>query len=259
MVQLSIDEDLLRYHRTLLIWVPSSNKVSSDVENIAKLNTIQHTIIEILRESKEGMSLAQLPLYIKRKLTFPLDLAELGFAKLKDLLSTMPEVEIELRGANHPFAVFKSKRKRVNEEELKNTLTDILNEYSRGLPGPKLENMLSLKLGYFINWTQYKCTSIYEFVEKKTVGTFEVLEADESKVIVRAKSKSSGSLKHSGIENYAKGGVVIKINNGLLAEESTTEESNGINHIKALSMQYLNNSDTYTFDAFQYRNPPGFN
>lgn len=66
---------------------------------------IKQVIIEILTENPAGLSLAQLPLHIKYKLPFPLDLNELGFVKLKELLSTMSgQVKIELRGHNHPFA-----------------------------------------------------------------------------------------------------------------------------------------------------------
>jgi OST-HTH/LOTUS domain len=61
--------------------------------------------VEILAESKTGMSLAQLPLYLKRKLPFTLDLNELGFPKLKDLILSMSDrIKLELRGHNHPFA-----------------------------------------------------------------------------------------------------------------------------------------------------------
>ena len=51
------------------------------------------------------MSLAQLPQYLKKKLPFTLDLNELGFPKLKDLLKSMDdEIKIELKDVNHPFA-----------------------------------------------------------------------------------------------------------------------------------------------------------
>lgn len=36
----------------------------------AKLSVVKNALIEILAESKTGMSLAQLPLYLRRKLPF---------------------------------------------------------------------------------------------------------------------------------------------------------------------------------------------
>lgn len=60
---------------------------------------------EILAESKNGMSLAQLPQNLNKKLVFPLDLNELGFPKLKDLILSMSDrIKLELKGTNHPFA-----------------------------------------------------------------------------------------------------------------------------------------------------------
>lgn len=71
----------------------------------AKLNVVKDALLEILAESKTGMSLAQLPLYLRRKLPFVLDLNELGFPKLKDLILSMSDkIKLELRGHNHPFA-----------------------------------------------------------------------------------------------------------------------------------------------------------
>lgn len=120
MVQLSIDEYLLRYYRTLLVWVPNTQKFQADKENNQKLIIIQNKIIEILKENKEGLSLAQLPLYIKRKINFSINISELGFAKLKDLLLVTPDVEIELRGTNHPFAVYRSKVNKGKDDEAEN-------------------------------------------------------------------------------------------------------------------------------------------
>ena len=262
MVQLSIDEDLLRYHRTLLIWVPTSNKSCNDTENNSKLIEIQHIIIDILRESKEGMSLAQLPLYIKRKLSFPLDLAELGFAKLKDLLLTMPEVEIELRGTNHPFAVFKPKRKRNKEDDVKNAINEILIDNNKGVPGPKLEILLNSKLGYFINWGEYKCTSIFEFVQKKCAGIFEVIGNEESKSIIKTKVNSVMKYQTFGIENYDKNEYTIQIIKEQ-PEFKLQEEFNSLSLNRAMNMEYSKNNNPYAieeyFDEFNYGNPPGFN
>jgi hypothetical protein len=58
-----------------------------------------------LAETKQGVSLAQLPQYLKKKLPFQLDLNELGYPKLKDLIIDMQDaIKLELRGHNHPFA-----------------------------------------------------------------------------------------------------------------------------------------------------------
>jgi len=70
-----------------------------------KLKEVKIALIEVLAESKEGVSLAQLPLYLQKKVHFPLDWNSLGFAKLKDFIKTMSdEIKIDLKGHNHPLA-----------------------------------------------------------------------------------------------------------------------------------------------------------
>jgi len=79
----------------------------------AKLTVVKNALIEILAESKQGMSLAQIPLHLKKKnLPFTLDLNELGFPKLKDLILSMSDqIRLELMGHNHPIAyLLKSNR-----------------------------------------------------------------------------------------------------------------------------------------------------
>jgi len=44
-------------------------------------------------------------MYLKRDKGLSIDINELGFPKLKDLLLSVPGVKIELRGINHPFAI----------------------------------------------------------------------------------------------------------------------------------------------------------
>lgn len=71
---------------------------------------------EILAESKIGMSLAQLPMHLNKKLPFNLDLNELGFPKLKDLIIAMRDkISLELRGTNHPFAYLKYQQEEVDK------------------------------------------------------------------------------------------------------------------------------------------------
>jgi hypothetical protein len=177
MVQLSIDEDLLRYHKTLLIWTPISPKPVVDSQNSEKLAVIQSKIIEVLKENREGMSLAQLPLYVKRKLNFQMNITELGFAKLKDLLLVMPDVEVEQRGNNHPFAVFRPKRK-IRESEVRKVIEDEVRE--TGTEITKIEKCLNKKIGN-VTWTDFRVTGLEEFILKKT----ELLLSWDKKVITK--------------------------------------------------------------------------
>jgi hypothetical protein len=103
MVQIAIREDLLRYQRTLLVWTSQESKPRMPGFQ-KKLAVIQDAVRDLLATSRVGISLAQIPMQLKREKNLSFDVNGLGFAKLKDLLATIPGVKIELRGVNHPFA-----------------------------------------------------------------------------------------------------------------------------------------------------------
>lgn len=76
-------------------------------------------MIETLSECKGGVSLAQLPQHLKRKLNFEVNLSNLGYPKFKDLILSMNDViQIELKGQNHPFAYLIQQDKREAPEEM---------------------------------------------------------------------------------------------------------------------------------------------
>jgi len=110
-----------------------------------------------LLKNSQGISLAQLPLYLKRALKFPLNIAEMGYAKLKDLLLTFPRVAVELRGTNHPFAVLKdSKADDMNSHPSPDVLLGYIHQIFRdnkfGLSASKLKPILTDKLNHPIDW-----------------------------------------------------------------------------------------------------------
>lgn len=188
MVQLAINEDYLRYQRTLLIWTSNNQGGISQADKVRKLQIIKQTIISLLEKAKEGISLAQLPLHLKRSLAFPIKIPDLGFAKLKDLLATIPEVSIELRDSNHPFAVF---RKLANYtphrvETILKCASFLLEENKFGLAEAKLEALLMEKLGK-IEWGVYRMASLSEFVHSFGRDQFEFFTTNNSQMIFKSK------------------------------------------------------------------------
>ena len=116
MIQKAITEDLLRYQKkTLLVWTASIDKditwglytqeeiIMKREEIIKKLAAVKMAIIDTLLKHPDGISLAQLPNHLKTRLNFSLNLAELGFAKLKDLILSMRD-RVEVSNSNHPVA-----------------------------------------------------------------------------------------------------------------------------------------------------------
>lgn len=126
MIQKAISEDLLRYQKkTLLVWTASIEKdiafgVSSQEEmilkreeTIKKLAAVKMAIIDTLLHNPEGVSLAQLPNHLKTRLNFTLNLHELGFAKLKDLILSMRD-RVKVSNSNHPVASLLDSQDRIH-------------------------------------------------------------------------------------------------------------------------------------------------
>ena len=56
-------------------------------------------------------------MHLNKKLTFNLDLNELGFPKLEDLIIAMRDkISLELRGNNHPFAFLKHQQEEIDKQ-----------------------------------------------------------------------------------------------------------------------------------------------
>lgn len=118
-IQFAINKHMLKHQRTLLVWNTTPLKsrsheiFSSDSEAVRKekerikhkLNVVKQAILDLLAEKPSGLPLAQLPQHLKYRLPFALDLNELGFLKLKELLVTMTDkVKVDTRGHNYPIA-----------------------------------------------------------------------------------------------------------------------------------------------------------
>lgn len=144
-VQEAINKGVLRYQRTLLVKNTQTGSFSFDGKHeisdasasfdpvnmsdslhdnssftqegnhekkSVQLAQIKRALYELLLENPGGLSLAQIPQFLRKKLPFSFNLQELGFPKLKNLLAIMSDdVKIELSGTNHSFAVLKNPQK----------------------------------------------------------------------------------------------------------------------------------------------------
>ena len=192
MVQVAINDDLLRYQRTLLVWTSTSQKRSDDEEAATRLQAAQHAIWKVLSESKAGVSLAQLPQHVKKHTS--IDLNDLGFAKLKDLLATMPEVHIELHGTNHPFAVLKPECTFDKElEDVLSCISHISRESPNGVPLQALERMAVSRLGRTVEWKKLGCGSLMEFVRKWGKSLFFIVRTADDSLLLKSTAEQKPS------------------------------------------------------------------
>ena len=161
MVQLAINDTYLRYDRTLILWTSNTQGSLSKEEVYKKTQVLKNAIISILDKNENGVSLAQLPTHMKKLVKFSININDLGFAKLKDLLNTIPQVQIELRNVNHPFAVLK--KEPVSTESIKNQILLALGEVG-SIEISKLESKIQEKVG-IIDWNSVGVAGFYEFMK----------------------------------------------------------------------------------------------
>lgn len=204
MVQLAINDDIVRYQKTFIVWSKDYKSNASQLEVKQKLNSVKSAIVKIL--SKQTVTLAQLPNFIKKELGYSPDLVELGFPKLKDLLESISEVKIERKSNDQPYAVLQ----RNEAEEVLKCIKFILSEYKFGLSESSLEKVLNSK-GKLVNWSQFRCSSLAEFIEFFGGSFAEVVRTPEACMIFNTEQSpqafyvfhpNSAVLEHTQPEYY---------------------------------------------------------
>lgn len=71
-----------------------------------RANKIKEYILEMINEAGVGgISMSHLPKKLKKALGYKINVMELGYAKLKDLVLTLPGVSVEVRENNHSYAM----------------------------------------------------------------------------------------------------------------------------------------------------------
>lgn len=105
LIKKSLEQGVLNHYRTLL--VKNKNKTNIDSKELQqKIYEYSRNVIELLKENRNGISLAQFKQNYKNK--FPgqnPDIEELQFSKLSDFLNSMKYVVIEKRDRNNNFAI----------------------------------------------------------------------------------------------------------------------------------------------------------
>jgi hypothetical protein len=106
LIKKSLEQGILNHYKTLLVKNKNKSNVDSTVRQ-QKIYEYSRDVIELLKENKEGISLAQFKQYYSRKFAGKeMDLDDLQFSKLTDFLNTMSQfVVIEKRDKNNNVAL----------------------------------------------------------------------------------------------------------------------------------------------------------
>ena len=163
MIQLAINQDIIRYQKTLLIWTASYPIILSDKIISDRIKIIKEEVIKLLKPRVSGLPLAQIPVYLKRKLKFQLKISELGFKKLKDLLKTFPEITLKPDNCKKPSAFYNPLPTTITE--IQYNINDILEKNKYCINEYKLNAEIIERIGK-INWIVYKSKSLIGFIDE---------------------------------------------------------------------------------------------
>jgi hypothetical protein len=163
-VQKALNLNILIYYKTLLIrnnqFDTLSQNTSSEAKNAKKISNLKDQILLLLRENKGGLSLAQIPLLLKNKYKKSYNIQSLGFPKLKNLLATMEEVDLEKTQGNLLKAVLKTHNRKNSEKPLEETP-------KTNLGGKKFLTLRNNPLEHRLNYMHYNSNLNGNFFESQ--------------------------------------------------------------------------------------------
>jgi len=222
MVQLAIDEDLLRYHKTLLVWAPAFDKKCKE-DKRALLNA-KRIVVDAVASCSEGISLAQLPGLLKERMLSDLELSSLGFAKLKDLIVEIPDIELTLKGKNHPFVMVR-RMKCPTFEGIIAVVNQKLAENGNKVLVIDAETAVAEEFGYGLRWSWVKTRNFVEFLN--VCGEFSIYD----KKFIERKAMISEKY-HSYTSSTTSDGFSYHANAELFEEDEKVKEKNGVFQLK---------------------------
>lgn len=106
LIKLALHNQLIVHHRTLIIKNQKSAEAKSSERKVL-IDKIKATILKILKENADkGVTLAQLPFLLSRKLGHHQNFQELGFPKLKHFLTTIEDQIVLEKSHNNHIKVY---------------------------------------------------------------------------------------------------------------------------------------------------------
>ena len=162
MVQIAINEDIIRYEKTQLIWTANYPTVLAQDTINERVKQLKDTVVNMLKSRSNGIPLAQIPLILKRKLKFQLKISELGYKKLKDLLKTIPEVTLKSDSCKNPCAFYSIIPATIFE--IQTIVNEVIGQNQFSVMESKLSKELGKRLGK-IDWEVYETSGLISFIE----------------------------------------------------------------------------------------------
>jgi hypothetical protein len=118
----------------------------------------------------------------------------------------MPDIRIDLRGINHPFAILDANEEK-KIDNLLSIISQLVMEFPMGISVRNLEGYVHSRVGFRVIWGKYKSSSLLNFISKYASSSFEMLKKTDGSILLFSvdptSNQPSGFMQHgSGSEFY---------------------------------------------------------
>ena len=176
LINLAISEDLLRYKYPNLYWSKDFKVLDNGL--YGKLNEVKGCILKLL--AKAPIRLSAVKPLLKEKFNIDLQLKDFGYKKLKELLLSVPDIELDL-----DFVKLRPSSQ-LDSEKISDLIFDIIKDKEYGIPESVLEATLQARLNHSIDWSHYNVSSCLSFIQQYSRHSIEILKTQNCNILFKS-------------------------------------------------------------------------
>lgn len=184
MTNLALSDDLFRIHSRKIFW--SKDFRIMDPSTYTKFKALKKSIIEaVSSDNKIKLSNLRQKLKIQKKLE--INLHEFGYHKIRELIKSIPEIEISGQ-------YFKLKTQKIlDSEKIVEAIEEIVKSKEYAITEAVLQVTLQAKLNHSIDWTDYNVSSCAEFIRVFSRSDIQVLKTRDCIMLFKSNKQKTYS------------------------------------------------------------------
>jgi hypothetical protein len=184
MTNLCINEGLLRVNSGKIFWTKDFKILDSHL--YSKFKDLKQKIIETILKS-ENLNLSNLRQKLKSMKNTEINLNEFGYSKLRDLMKSIPEIELSNQCLKLKSKVI------MNPEKIVDLIEDIVKSKEYAITEAVLQATLQTRLNHSIDWNDYNVKSCAEFIKEYSKAEIQVLKTRECIMLFKTNEQKTYS------------------------------------------------------------------
>ena len=183
LINLALKEELLQYRYPNIYWTKDFRILDNTL--FSKLRTVKNCVVSLI--AQQPVRLSCLKKCIKAKFAVDLDHRVFGFSKLKEMVLSIPELEL-----SSGFVRIRH-NSLLDSDSLASLINDIIKEKEYGITESVLQATLQARLSHSIDWTQYNVQSCTEFIKMFSRNEIEILMTYECNILFKSNEQKTYS------------------------------------------------------------------